>query len=74
MEELERCPFCGSDAELDFADKSFAYTDSNGNAMETGFFYTVKCRDEFCGCRIGIYEDPRMAISAWNRRTANEQT
>lgn len=63
---------CGGDAELDFVNKSFAYTDSNGDAMETGFFYTVKCRDEICGCRIDIYEDPRMAIAAWNRRVKDD--
>ena len=72
MSDLEQCPFCGSDAELDFADKTFAYTDSNGDARETGFFYTVKCRDEICGCRIGIYKDPQMAIDAWNRRVTDD--
>lgn len=66
--ELKPCPFCGGEAELDFAGKSFTYTASNGKPYDSGFYYTVKCRDEVCGCKIGIYEDAEMALSAWNRR------
>lgn len=72
MRELKSCPFCGGQAELDFAHTSFTYTDVFGKARETGFFYTVKCRDNVCGCKIGIYEEPRMAIEAWNRRASDE--
>lgn len=68
MEKLKPCPFCGGKAGLDFAHKNFVYTDDNGIARETGFFYTVKCLDEVCGCAIGIYSDAEMAIEAWNRR------
>ena len=66
--ELKPCPFCGGDAELDFAHTSFCYIADDGKPRETGFFYTVQCDDEICGCRIGIYENPEMAIEAWNRR------
>ena len=66
MNELKKCPFCGGEAELDFAHKNFTFTDNSGEPRDIGFFYTVKCQDEICGCRIGIYEDPKMAIDAWN--------
>lgn len=72
MSDLKRCPFCGDMAELDFANKTFSYTDKHGEPRETGFFYTVKCINKICGCGIGIYEEPEMAIKAWNRR-AGEQ-
>ena len=68
MSDLKRCPFCGDIAELDFAGKTFSYTDKHGEPRETGFYYTVKCINEICGCRIGIYEEPEMAIEAWNKR------
>lgn len=74
MDELKRCPFCGGQAELDFASTSFTYTDVFGKARESGFFYTAKCRDRVCGCKIGIYEEPQMAIEAWNRRVNDEDT
>ena len=70
MSELKPCPFCGGEAELDFAHTSFTYTDAFGKAREPGFFYTVKCGDNVCGCKIGIYEEPKMAIEAWNRRAS----
>lgn len=71
--ELKPCPFCGFQAELDFArNTSFTYTDVFGKTRETGFFYTAKCRDDSCGCKIGVYEKPQMAIEAWNRRAKNE--
>jgi len=66
MSELKPCPFCGDDGSLQFAN-GHPYTDSDGKARDP-FYYTVKCKDEFCGCRIGVYEDPEMAIEAWNRR------
>ena len=62
------CPFCGGEAELDFADKSFDYVDSNGHSMYIGYFYTVKCLNDTCGCSIGVYEDSNMAVAAWNNR------
>lgn len=68
MIELKPCPFCGGMAESDFADKTFTYTNKHGEPRDTGFYYTVKCINEICGCRIGIYEEPEMAIEAWNRR------
>lgn len=72
MSELKPCPFCGGDAELDFAKASFIYTDVFGKAHDSGFFYTVRCIDNVCGCHIGIYEEPKMAMEAWNRRTSDE--
>ena len=68
--KIKRCPFCDGVAELDFAHGSFTYTDKNGEARYTGFYYTVKCTNEICGCHIGIYEEPEMAIKAWNRRVS----
>ena len=73
MNKPKPCPFCGGKAELDFANKTFTYTSANGEPMDTGFFYTVKCCDAICGCRIGIYEDAEMAIEAWNRRTERSE-
>ena len=72
MIELKRCPFCGDLAELDFSGKTFSYIDKHGESRDTGFYYTVKCINKICGCRIGIYEEHKMAIEAWNRR-AGEQ-
>jgi hypothetical protein len=68
--ELKKCPFCGGEAELDFAHKNFVYTDDDGTARDLGFFYTVKCLNEVCGCVIGTYSDAAMAIEAWNRRVS----
>ena len=68
---LKKCPFCGGYAELDFAGKNFSFTDSDGKPSSAGFFYTVRCNDEICGCKIGIYEDAKMAIDAWNKRASN---
>lgn len=65
------CPFCGESAELDFAGKSFTYTDKGGDLAFSGWMYTVKCTDELCGCHIGVFEEPMMAVAAWNRRAAN---
>lgn len=36
--ELKKCPFCGGEAELDFAHKNFVFTDDNGTARDIGFF------------------------------------
>lgn len=72
MSDLKPCPFCGDMAKLDFADKAFCYTDKHGDPRDAGFYYTVKCKNEICGCRIGIYEDPEMAIKAWSRRVQDE--
>ena len=66
MEKLKPCPFCNGEAELDFAHNTFSYTDKDGTIKDSGFFYVVKCTR--CGCRIGIYREPTMAIKAWNRR------
>lgn len=69
MIDLKPCPFCNDAAELDFARRSFAvYTDKNGVAKDLGLFYTVRCSNEICGCQIGVYETPEMAIKAWNDR------
>lgn len=68
MIKVKPCPFCGGMAELDFAFGSLTYTDEYGDARTTGFYYTIKCLNEICGCRIGIYEKPMMALEAWNRR------
>jgi len=73
MSELKPCPFCGGQAELDFArNTSFTYTDVFGKTIETGLFYTAKCRDDSCGCKIGVYKEPQMAIEAWNRRVNHD--
>ena len=72
-EEIKPCPFCGGEAELDFAHKNFVYTDDDGIARETGFFYTVKCINAVCGCAIGTYSDAEMAIEAWNRRAGESE-
>ena len=68
MTDLKPCPFCGGEAELDFAHKTFHYTDEYGECRDTGLMYTVRCRDIYCGCSIGTYKVPEMAKTAWNRR------
>lgn len=67
MTELNLCPFCGGEAELDFAERNFVFTDKDGNPMNIGFFYTVKCCDEICGYKIGIYKDVARVIEVLNR-------
>lgn len=69
------CPFCGGEAELDFADKGLMYIDAYGNLEDTGLLYTVKCINLKCGCSIGVYSDPNMAVAAWNdRKDDNDAT
>ena len=71
MSELELCPFCGGEAELSFAHRAFRYVAYDGTPKDTGYYYTVRCTE--CGCRIGIYENPAMAIEAWNRRKKSDE-
>lgn len=66
--ELRPCPFCGGKATIQFSGRSFVYTGKNGEAGDIGLFYTVECNNKFCGCQIGVYEDPMMAVEAWNAR------
>ena len=54
MSKLLSCPFCGGEAEIVFSEKNFSFTDSEGEPCSIGFFYTVRCNDEICGCKIGI--------------------
>lgn len=68
--ELKSCPFCGGDAVLDFARKSFRYVANNGTMKDVGYYYTVRCLE--CDCGIGIYENPTMATKAWNRRVNDD--
>lgn len=70
MIELKSCPFCGGEGEIEFT-QSFPYTDEKGKEKNR-FYYTVRCKDVFCGCRIGVYEHPGMAVEAWNRRVNND--
>lgn len=72
MTKLKSCPFCGGEAMATFANESVDYTDKKGNINFTRFLYTVVCRDIYCGCGIGAYEDVNMAIEAWNRRADND--
>ena len=66
--KIKNCPFCGGNAGLDFAVGTNRYTDCTGKEIESKLFYTVKCLDDYCGCRIGLYEDTLMAVEAWNKR------
>ena len=43
MSELKPCPFCGGDAVLDFARKSFRYVANSGTMKDIGYYYTVRC-------------------------------
>ena len=69
--ELKPCPFCGEKAKLDFAHENFVYTGDDGVPRMIGFFYTVKCINQVCGCVIGTYRNTEMAIEAWNRRKSD---
>ena len=70
MVELKPCPFCGGKAELDFATPCYmSYIDSNGEYKYMDGFFTVQCE---CGCRIGTYESPDIAIESWNKRMKYE--
>lgn len=67
-EMLKPCPFCGCKGELDFAGKSFTYIDKSGETQDVHFFYTIKCTNDLCGCSVGVFENTKLAIAAWNRR------
>jgi len=62
------CPFCGGEAQLEYVHAPFV-TLKTSETKYLGIYTTVQCTDAFCGCRIGNYEDPIMAINAWNKRT-----
>jgi len=66
--KMKRCPFCYWQATLQFATKSFSYMGSDGRKHTSASLFTVGCDNPMCGCKIGIYEEPEMAIKAWNRR------
>ena len=68
--ELKPCPFCGGEAELDFAHRTFRYVANDGTRKYTEYYYTVRCAE--CDCRIGMCEVPAMAIEAWNRRVNDD--
>lgn len=61
-EEIKKCPFCGSEAQLDNID--------NGN---NGWWYSVICMKPMCRCGVSStdysYYNEKDAIEAWNRRT-----
>jgi len=56
MIDLKPCPFCGSEAKLDFAEGR----------------YFVQCTDlKFCGAIIRgkTYTDSSVVVVAWNQRS-----
>ena len=71
QKELKPCPLCEGKAELDFAHNTFSYFCADGAKKDSGFYYIVKCT--ICNCKSGIFEDPTMAIEAWNKRASNPQ-
>lgn len=61
------CPFCGREAQLEYVHAPFVTLKTN-ETQYLGIYTTVQCTNAFCSCRIGNYEDPIMAIEAWNKR------
>jgi hypothetical protein len=67
--ELEPCPFCGGDSELDTR-QGYAQFPPNG---KSGTRITVYCRD--CGSEVGVCREdvpditPEAVVEMWNRRT-----
>lgn len=67
MKEIEFCPHCKGKAHLDFSHEgNKPYIATDGTMIHTAFTYIVFCED--CGARTNCFEDPEMAINAWNRR------
>ena len=61
MEQLKRCPFCGSDAAIEVLQR----------AREKLPRYRIECK--WCWCGTGWdYLSEEMAIEAWNRRADDE--
>ena len=56
-EELNLCPFCGNDAQVEQKEPELPAKEE---------WYRVIC--EYCGSNSGWYMSPRMAIRAWNTR------
>ena len=59
MDELKKCPFCGSDAEVFVRYKDFE-PKRNG----------VRCLNEACGAEIESAHQAE-AVARWNRRYAD---
>lgn len=58
MAELQKCPFCGGEAEV--------VKVHSGVAM---FPYTVVCKSDECSASVGVFKETiEKAIEAWNNR------
>ena len=63
MTELEKCPFCGGEAEL-------GHTDRNSEYGNTSFVFCKECSANGKMVRVSSkYSSDERAIEAWNRRT-----
>ena len=59
MAELKPCPFCGGDAEFDFAIL---------DVKHEGFVTFKKAKCKSCKAQTNIYREREDAALAWNRR------
>ena len=76
MEELKRCPFCGSEVELEKIPLWYG----NGRGYKDCYKFEIRCKK--CGCRVDQPENDSVyrseekaknnAIKAWNRRANDE--
>ena len=70
---LKRCPCCGNRAMIDFAHGSNQYYVSReGKKASTPLLHRVACTE--CFLQTQPYEDVNMAIEAWNRRIASDNS
>lgn len=64
-DNVNKCPFCGGDAFVDFSEHSrIRFLGRDGYPHTTEKLFVVKC--SLCGSSTGNYEDVEDAIAAWN--------
>lgn len=69
--KLKPCPFCGGKAYLiDYDESDKYFPEDNPDELDCAVETTAEC--DYCGAMISLFETPRKAVEAWNRRAADE--